>query len=48
MLPKDKEIASLAVNRMPVYSNYICQNNDDDKRNHKKLVGYTHQQLRDM
>ena len=48
ILPKDKEFADLAINRMPVYTSYCDQNNDLDKRNHKELKGYTHQLLINM
>lgn len=48
ILPKDKEYANLAINRMPVYTNYFGQNNDNEKRNHQELTGHTHQLMIDM
>lgn len=48
MLPKNREFSDLAINRMPVYSDYFSQHNDAEHRNHKELSGYAHQKLRDM
>lgn len=48
ILPKDKEYANLAINRMPVYTNYFGQNNDTEFRSHQELTGHTHQLMINM
>lgn len=48
MLPKDKTYANLAINRMPVYSDYYNQHNNQEKRSHKELTGHTYKLLLDM
>jgi len=48
LLPLSKEHADLAINRMPIYTKYENQNNDEDLRTYDKLVGNTYKKLKDM
>ena len=48
MLPEDWLHRDIAINRMPVYTNYISQNNDESLRKNKELKGYCHRKLKDM
>ena len=48
LLPLSKQHADLAINRMPVYTNYNNQNNETKLREDSKLVGHTHKKLQDL